>query len=119
MTKKKDPADLVTKPITKKAPVEKSGLVNETKATVKVEKSGPKPAPAQARKDGGLRIGLLDSWLDLNKVVSSMSEEESKALIDHEREHECRPAVIMRLHGRFNKLRGKRERQEMMRPVKK
>lgn len=88
------------------------------KATLTVEKCGKKPAPAQARKEAGFRLDLLDNWMGLNAEVKDMSEAECEALINHERENRCRPNVILRLHGRFNKLRGLREKQEWMRGPK-
>lgn len=123
MTKKKDPKDL-KKPAPKKAtpirtgkPTMNKGPV-ETKATVSVEKGGPKPSPEQAKKEKGFRISLLDNWMKLNAETSKMSEEECFALIMHERETTCRPNFILRLYGRYSKLRGLRERTEFMARVK-
>ncbi len=102
----------------KKEAAELSGTAHKsTHATVTVEKSGPKPSPAQARKEAKVRVDLLDNWMGLNAEVKTMSEDEAESLIQHERENRCRPNVILRLHGRFNKLRGIREKSELMRPL--
>lgn len=139
MTKKKNPADLkksqpkheelpftpdppkAAKPEVKKAAPKKAAAPKakptpkvETKATVTVEKKGPKPSPEQAAKEAGYRFDLLDNWMGLNEVMGNMGEAESFALLEHERGNKQRPAILMRLHGRFNKLRGQREKLEMM-----
>jgi hypothetical protein len=129
MTKKKLTAEVIKKMSTaemKKA-VAKRGQEpvasvappkpKKTKAEVTVNRVGPMPVPSLARSEA-FRVELLDNWVQLNLQVKNMSEEECKALIDHEREGRCRPNVILRLHGRFNKLRGLREKLEFMRSAK-
>jgi hypothetical protein len=49
------------------------------------------------------------------RPLKNMSEAEAFALIDRERETRIRPNVLLRLHGRGNKLRGAREKAEIMR----
>jgi chemotaxis protein histidine kinase CheA len=61
-----------------------------------------------------VRTELLDNWMELNKVISTMQEPEAFALIEAERAGRCRPNIILRLHGRFNRLRAMREKREMM-----
>lgn len=91
------------------------------------KKAAKKPAPAPAEKKPApvkkttkadkpaeFRFDLLNNWMELNKVVKDMDEKEAFALIERERQNRCRPNVILRLHGRFNRLRGERERTEFM-----
>ena len=129
MTKKKNPADLKKRVAkvavvtdTVKATVSKTAalvVTKATKATATFSPSKPKPSPALAKKQAGFRLDLLDNWMGLNTEVKDMSEAECNALIEHERAARCRPNVILRLHGRMNKLRGMREKSEFMRPINK
>ena len=66
----------------------------------------------------GPRYDLLDNWMGLNIAVKDMDEKESLALIVRERANRCRPNVILRLHGRYNRMRALREKTEFMRPTK-
>jgi hypothetical protein len=101
----------------KKAVKKSTDATKETKATVTASAAGPKPAPALARKQAGVRVELLDNWMALNTEAKDMTESECLALITAEREGRCRPNVILRLHGRYNKVRGARERTEFMQPI--
>ena len=76
------------------------------------------PAKKAAPKKEGFRYDLLSNWMILNQEIKNMSEAEAFALIERERETRLRPNVLLRLHGRFNRLRGTREKSEFMRPVK-
>jgi arsenate reductase-like glutaredoxin family protein len=61
---------------------------------------------------------LLDStpltWRELNKSLSSLSEDETKKLLNDELATFKRLSIIKRLHQRYNALRVARERVEIM-----
>jgi hypothetical protein len=69
-------------------------------------------------KAPGFRVNLLDSWMELNATVKDMAEDELAALITAERKGQCRPNILLRLHGKMNKLRGLREKSEIMQPLR-
>ena len=77
-----------------------------------------KERPPVETKKTGFRINLLDHWMELNAIVNDMAEDELSALITAERKGQCRPNILLRLHGRFNKLRGLREKSEIMQPLR-
>ena len=62
---------------------------------------------------------LLDNWMNLNKKMMQLSEEEIMFLLEAERIGRNRPAFLMRLHARFNRLRAERERKEISGPIEK
>ena len=107
----------------KKVPVKK---MIESQSELPLSAAKKKPAPKKVapvvkkaapvkKKDGEPRYELLNSWMLLNDEIKNMSEAEAFALIDRERETRLRPNVLLRLHGRGNKLRGAREKAEIMR----
>ena len=57
---------------------------------------------------------MLDNWVTLNSVVMDLEEAQVKALLDLEREGQRRPAFLLRLYGRYNTLRTRRERSELL-----
>ena len=65
-------------------------------------------------KTNVFRLNLLDNWMELNATAKDMGEDELAALIIAERKGQCRPNILLRLHGRYNKLRGLREKSEIM-----
>jgi hypothetical protein len=56
----------------------------------------------------------LDAWLPLQKFLSEATEQEVQTLIDHEVTTKKRFSILVRLHGRYNKLRFTRERAELI-----
>lgn len=93
-----------------KAGAKQSG---STSATVSFNPSKPRMA-----KTGPVyRYDLLDDWIELNRVISTMSEDEVLALLDAERRGKCRATTALRLHARMNKLRAQRERAEVIKPL--
>jgi len=55
-----------------------------------------------------------EKWIALNKRLMTMTEEECFALLQEERDGQRRPQWLLRIHARFNKLRGERERTELI-----
>lgn len=61
---------------------------------------------------------LLANWRDLNEGLAPLGEQKVKMMLDWELEHERRVTVVERLHQRYNTLRVKREREELMEAIK-
>ena len=55
----------------------------------------------------------LDSWINLNEVLMTSTEEQAQQLLAAERKDRKRPAFLKRIHSRLNKLRAQREREEL------
>lgn len=60
-----------------------------------------------------ITIMALDNWRDLNKILSSLREDQVVDMLDHEIANKARFTIINRLHERLSMLRGKRERAEI------
>ena len=58
-------------------------------------------------------------WRKLAETLTSMTEEEVKALLDEERATHKRPLIAKRLHQRYSILRTARERVDIMKGLKK
>ncbi len=58
---------------------------------------------------------LLNNWAVLNVGLMKLKEDEVWALLAHELAHRARHQIMLRLHGRGNKLRAIRERRDFMR----
>ena len=56
---------------------------------------------------------LLSNWLELNKTLMILEEEEILALMEREKSQRARLRVMMRLYHRFSRLRSQREKREM------
>lgn len=57
----------------------------------------------------------LNSWRDLNVILKDLREDQVKQALDYEIASPVpRRQVIERLHERYNTLRVKRERKELM-----
>ncbi len=56
---------------------------------------------------------FLSSWVDINKALPSLREDQLKELINMERQGKARKAFLDRMHQRYCKLRSKRERAEL------
>lgn len=54
------------------------------------------------------------NWRTLVATLSSLPEDEVKALLDEERATHKRPLIARRLHQRYSILRSARERAEIM-----
>ena len=57
---------------------------------------------------------ILANWRDLNESLHELNEDQVRTMLDWELEHEWRVTVVERLHQRYNALRVKREREELM-----
>ena len=53
-------------------------------------------------------------WHSLAATISTLSEDEVKALLDDEVAKHRRPVMARRLHQRYSSLRNARERAEIM-----
>lgn len=58
---------------------------------------------------------LSGGWLNLQPRVMAATEDELFSLLQQERNGLSRPAWLLRIHARYNRLRAERERKELMR----
>lgn len=56
---------------------------------------------------------LLVDWGTLNKHIQTLTEKECAALLEREKNGDNRLSFVLRIYGRLNKLRNKRERKEL------
>jgi len=56
---------------------------------------------------------MPDTWQDLNQVIRDASEELCLQLLEEEKQGRKRERFLLRIHSRLNKLRGRREREEL------
>lgn len=56
----------------------------------------------------------MHTWRSLNKVLTTLSEEKLKELLDEEIAGARRMKLIERLHQRYNILRVARERKQLL-----
>ena len=59
-------------------------------------------------------VNYLENWIVLNKHVQKLSEETVYGLLQEESKGARRPQFLLRLYGRYNKLRSERERSELL-----
>jgi hypothetical protein len=59
-------------------------------------------------------LKLLDDWLAFNTFLKAASEDEALQLLVAEQTHRQRTDYLLRAQGRFNKMRGQRERKEIL-----
>lgn len=59
-------------------------------------------------------IDYLENWSVLNENVQNLDEETLWKLLQRERKGEKRTQFLIRLYGRYNKLRTVRERKELL-----
>jgi len=59
------------------------------------------------------------NWRSMIAVLSTLTEDELKQVLDVELETHKRPAIARRLHQRYSAVRTARERVEIMRKLKK
>jgi hypothetical protein len=58
---------------------------------------------------------ILDSWKRLNHIIMTLdNEEDLKALLERELTHRKRGMYAFRIYSRYNKMRGARERAELL-----
>lgn len=57
---------------------------------------------------------MIESWLELMKVINGMDEVALQSAINLEVSTYRRKAIITRLHQRFTKLRSQREREALI-----
>lgn len=60
------------------------------------------------------KINYLENWDTLNSYVQELTEEELKELLLEEKKGQKRLAFLIRIYGRYNKLRTIRERNELI-----
>jgi hypothetical protein len=58
-------------------------------------------------------------WRSMIAVLSDLTEDELKAALDAELKTHKRPAIARRLHQRYSALRTARERDELLKGLKK
>jgi hypothetical protein len=63
-------------------------------------------------------VRVLSNWSRLNAALLNMTEEQAKQLLDAELAGQSRRAVLLRIYGRFNSKRARRERRELLRKGK-
>lgn len=56
---------------------------------------------------------VLQNWASLNNAMPALSEDQCWVLLEAERAGHRRTQFLLRLYGRANKLRGKRERLDL------
>ncbi len=56
---------------------------------------------------------VLKNWESLNRELPKLSEVQCWDLLTAERAGLCRTQFLLRIYGRGNKLRGKRERKDL------
>ncbi len=56
---------------------------------------------------------MSDSWRDLNKKLKTATEEQCAEMLKKEKKGPKRLQHLLRIYGRFNKLRTNRERIEL------
>jgi hypothetical protein len=59
----------------------------------------------------------LSTWVGLNDAVLTMGEQECLDLIREEMRGERRKMFILRIFSRYNRLRGQRERAELLKEM--
>lgn len=57
---------------------------------------------------------MTDSWLHLNAKLKDANESSCLELLQLEKTYKKRPHFLLRIYGRFNKLRSERERRELL-----
>jgi hypothetical protein len=55
----------------------------------------------------------LETWIGLNEVLKTCTEDEAKELMTAEQGGKARPQFVKRIHSRLNRLRYQRERKEL------
>lgn len=70
---------------------------------------------ATAKKKGELDVAAaLANWEALNEALRECSEDDAKAMLAAEKKGKRRLQYLLRIHARFNRQRGLRERSELL-----
>lgn len=59
-------------------------------------------------------VNYLATWATLNRYVQGLDEQTLQALLKKEQKGEARTQFLIRIYGRYNKLRTIRERKEIL-----
>lgn len=59
-------------------------------------------------------LSMLRSWEALNTWLRSAKEEQCRQLLHVEKSSKRRSAFLLRIFGKYNRLRTERERRELM-----
>lgn len=59
----------------------------------------------------------LQNWTNLNLALRSVDEVSAKKLLDAEKKGKQRIQFMLRIYGRYNRLRSDRERRELLQKV--
>ena len=65
-----------------------------------------------------MMIAALNGWAELNRVISSFSEEQINTMLEHELANKRRKTFVRRIHERLTTMRTKREREELLNGLK-
>lgn len=60
-----------------------------------------------------VREDLLENWAALNHGLPELTEKDCLELLSFERENKRRVQFMLRIYGRYNRLRTHREREEL------
>lgn len=60
------------------------------------------------------RVKLLDDWDSLAVYLKNATEEEALELLEHEKAQRKRRTTLGRIHARYNLMRGRREKMELV-----
>lgn len=69
-------------------------------------------------KNTALKTSPLDSWHALQEHIHGMSENDLTNHIARELDGKCRRNMVMRMFMKLNKLRYRREREELEKKIK-
>lgn len=61
---------------------------------------------------------ILSSWASCNNYLRDATEEQAKKLLLLEQSRGCRIQFLLRIHARYNKMRGQRERAGLLQGCK-
>ena len=59
-------------------------------------------------------LDALGSWSMLNEYLRDATEQQCEVLMKEEKRGQRRTQYVLRIHARYNKLRGQRERAELL-----
>lgn len=91
----------------------KTAPANKAKGRRRAAAGPPQAVPAP----GGttpLQGTPLQTWRTLNVHLTKLTEQQAWALLQQEIKGAARVQVVLRLYGRYNKLRAVRERRELL-----
>ena len=56
----------------------------------------------------------MDNWAMLNKIISSLTEEQLVEMLENEKQQRKRMMYLERIHQRYTIVRAAREREELL-----